>query len=214
MKKISVLIEGTNKVITLDEAILINSNNPHILVKKATVFWNYDNIVTSVNNELTYNVIKKTIEQVYWTFNMLKKEIEGYGTVTLEANEYDGTYSITSDNVINVKNFGPILGFNKDQVIRANTKTKSGGPVNIKNGLEYIEVPCNLVRMSDNINTNGKRSDIMSTLPITTTQTLKGSVQHYFDIESRVPIFNGVVNRIEFNVTKNVGNVLLELYIM
>ena len=52
------------------------------------------------------------------------------------------------------------------------------------------------------------------TLPITTTQTLKGSVQHYFDIESRVPIFNGVVNRIEFNVTKNVGNVLLELYIM
>ena len=68
--------------------------------------------------------------------------------------------------------------------------------------------------MSDNINTNSKRSDIMSILPITTTQTLKGSVQHYFDIESRVPIFNGVVNRIEFNVTKNVGNVLLELYIM
>ena len=112
MKKISVLIEGTNKVIILDEAILINSNNLHILVKKATVFWNYDNIVTSVNNELTYNVNKKIIEQGYWTLNMLKKEIEGYGTVTLE------------DNVINLKNFGPILGFNKDQVIRANTKTK------------------------------------------------------------------------------------------
>ena len=50
MKKISVLIEGTNKVITFDEAILINSNNSYILVKKAVVFWNYDNIVTSVNN--------------------------------------------------------------------------------------------------------------------------------------------------------------------
>ena len=214
MKKISVLIEGTNKVIILDEAILINSNNLHILVKKATVFWNYDNIVTSVNNELTYNGNKKTIEQGYWTFNMLKKEIKSYGTVTLEANEHDGTCFITSDNVINLKNFGSILGFNKDQVIRVNTKTKSGGPININNGLEYIEVSCNLVKMSDNINTNGKRSDIMSTLSITTTQTLKGSVQHYFDIESRVPIFNGVVNRIEFNVTKNVGNVLLELYIM
>ena len=162
MKKISVLIEGTNKVIILDEAILINSNNLHILVKKATVFWNYDNIVTSVNNELTYNGNKKTIEQGYWTFNMLKKEVEGYGTVTLEANEHDGTCSITSDNVINVKNFGPILGFNKDQVIRANTKTKSGGPVNINNGLECIDVSCNLVKMSDNINANDKRSIVMS----------------------------------------------------
>ena len=150
---------------------------------------------------MTYNGNKKTIEQAYWTFNMLKKDIEGYGTVTLEANEYDGTCSITSDNVINLKNLGPILGFNKDQVIRANTKTKTGGPVNINNGLEFVEVSCNLVKMSDNINTNGKRSDIMSTLPITTTQTLKGNVQHYFDVESRVPICNGVINRIKFNAT-------------
>ena len=137
---------------------------------------------------------------------MLKKEIECYGTVTLEANDYDGTCSITSGNVVNLKNFCPILGFNKDQVIRGNTKTKSGGP-------EFTEVSCNLVKMSDNINTFGKRSNVMSTLPITTTQTLKGSVQHNFDIESRVPIFRDI-NRIEFNVTKNVGNVLLELCIM
>ena len=34
---------------------------------------------------------------------MLKKEIESYGNVTLVANEYDGTYSIASDNAINMK---------------------------------------------------------------------------------------------------------------
>ena len=62
MKKISVLIERTKKVITLDKVILINPNNLHIVLKKATVFLNYDNIVTSVNNELTYNGNKKTIE--------------------------------------------------------------------------------------------------------------------------------------------------------
>ena len=73
--------------------------------------------------------------------------------------------------------------------------------------MEFIEVSCNLVKMSNNINTNGKRCDIMSILPITTTQTLKGSVQNYFDIESRVPMFNSDITRIEFNVTKNVGNV-------
>ena len=43
--------------------------------------------------------------------------------MALEANKYDGTCSTTSDNTINMKNLGPILGFNKDQVISANTKT-------------------------------------------------------------------------------------------
>ena len=45
---------------------------------------------------------------------MLKKEIESYGNVTLEANKYNGTCSIT---------LGPILGFYKNQVINPNTKT-------------------------------------------------------------------------------------------
>ena len=52
----------------------------------------------------------------------------------------------------------------------------------------------------------------MLTLPVTSMQTLKGSVQHYFDIESRVPIDKGIINKIDFKVTKNVGKVLLDLY--
>ena len=161
---------------------------------------------------------------------MLKKEIESYGSnVTLEANTYDGTCSITSDNTINLKKLGPILGFNKNQVINANTKTTSGKEVDINNGLEYIEITCSLVDMSENINSNGKKSDVISTLPITSTQTLNGSVQHYFDFESRVQIDKGVINKINFKVctnvciedthsahcvTKNVGKVYLDLYIM
>ena len=144
---------------------------------------------------------------------MLKKEIESYGTVTLEANKCDGTCSITSDNTMNLKNLGPILGFNKDQVINANTKTTSG-KVDINNGLEYIEMSCSLVNMSENINSNGKKSDVILTLPITSTQTLNGSVQHYVDIESKVHIDKGVINKINFNVSENVGKVLLDLYIM
>ena len=86
--------------------------------------------------------------------------------------------------------------------------------MNINNGLEYIEISCSLVNMSENINSDGKKSDLILTLPITSTQTLKGSVQHYFDIESRVPIDKRVINKIDFKVTKNVGKVLLDLYIM
>ena len=145
---------------------------------------------------------------------MLKKEIESYGNVKLEASKYDRTCSIASDNTINLKNLGSILGFDKNQVINANTKTRSKKEVNVNNGLEYIEISCSLVKMQENINSNGKKSDVILTLPITNIQTLKGSVQHYFDIESRVQIDKGVINKINFNVTKNVGKVLLDLYII
>ena len=150
---------------------------------------------------------------------MFKKEIETYGTVTLEENENGRTCSITSVNVINMKNFGPILGFDKDQVIKANTKIKSGKTVNINNDLKYIEVKCSLVDSQRNIDTNGKRSDVILTLPITSTNTLKGSVQHYFYIESKIPINKGFCNILNFNVIGNnnktqFGSILLELYIM
>ena len=119
-----------------------------------------------------------------------------------------------------MKTIGPILGFTKNQAINVNTITKSGNSVNINNGFQHIKVTCSLVRMIDNINTNGKRTDVIAVLPITTTQSLKGSVQHFFDIESRVPIDKGVINKINFNVkdqdgnTISIGKVLLDLYIM
>ena len=111
MKRLTVLIEGQSKELELHASFIIENKSPYLLVKKATVFWKYNN-VTSDNNEITYNGNKKTIEG-YWTFNMLKKEIESYENLTLEANRYDGTCSITTDNTINMKNLGLILGFNK-----------------------------------------------------------------------------------------------------
>ena len=76
---------------------------------------------------------------------LLKKEIESYGNVTLEANKHNGTCSITSNKAINLKNLGPVLGFNKDQVINTNMKT-SKNELNINNGLEYIEISIQMER--------------------------------------------------------------------
>ena len=72
-----------------------------------------------------YNSVKKTLGEGYWTFTILKKEIDSYGTVSLEASQYDVTCSITSDNVMNLQNFGPIISFEQNKTISANTKTKS-----------------------------------------------------------------------------------------
>ena len=192
--------------------------NHHFYMSRRLLYFGIKTI-SLVKTMITYNSVKKVIPESYMTFAMLKKEIESYGTVILESNNYDGTSFITSDNALNFKNIGPLLRFDKDQTIWANTKTKSGKTVNINNGLKYIDVKCSLVDRQNNIDTDGKRSDVILSLPITSTNILKGSVQHYFDIESKIPINKGVYNLLSFSVLGNnnktqFGSILLELYIM
>ena len=116
------------KVINVQESLI--TDNPYVLIKKA--IWDFNNIYNT-NDELIYNSIKKTFPKGYWTFDLIKKEFESYGNVTLEFNKYDRTCTLTSDCSINLKNFGPIPGFTK------------GGKVNINQGLKYIKIPCNIV---------------------------------------------------------------------
>ena len=66
MKRLIVLIDGQSKEIELDESFIITHKNPYLLVKKATIFWNYNNITAGIgNNEITYNSVKKTIKDGY-----------------------------------------------------------------------------------------------------------------------------------------------------
>lgn len=43
-------IEGDNKGVQLDESILVSGSNPYMLVKTATVYWNYNNVFSGLNN--------------------------------------------------------------------------------------------------------------------------------------------------------------------
>lgn len=61
---------------------MVTHNDPYILVNKAVIFWDYNNILDKVSNETTYNSVKKMLKKGYWTFSMLRKEIESYGTVS------------------------------------------------------------------------------------------------------------------------------------
>ena len=56
MRKFTVIIDGTQKIINLKESIVPNKDH-YILLKKATIFWNYNNVDSM--NELTYNNVKK-----------------------------------------------------------------------------------------------------------------------------------------------------------
>ena len=92
--------------------------------------------------------------------------------------------------------------------------------VDINQGFRHVNVSCNVVDKSKNIDQNGKYSDIIASIPIPTDKSLKGTLSHHNNINSKVSINRGTYNFLEFKVSSNVvndtrtiGNVLLELYI-
>ena len=89
--------------------------------------------------------------------------------------------------------------------------------VDVNRGLRSLDVKCNIVDKSKNINDKGLYSDVIASLPIPTDRTLKGTLTHYSDINSKVSINRGTYNFLEFETSSNVeryaGDVLLELYI-
>ena len=65
---------------------------------------------------------------------------------------------------------------------------------------------------------DGKRSDVLSQIPIPSKQTLKGSVSSFTSEEKEgIMVSNGIFNTMEFKVEGNnsssIGNVLLEILI-
>ena len=60
-----------------------------------------------------------------------------------------------------------------------------------------------MINRHHNIHTHGKRSAVISSLPITTTQPLRGSTTQFTDIEGRIPINKGSYNQITFNLHGN-----------
>ena len=223
MKKLTVFIEGRSKEITLDESIVI-SHDTYIYVKKAYVFWAYENIPTNftamTNNGNMFNMVN--MYRGYYTFDLIKKLFKD--GASLEATKYDGGCKIITDSstTINITNtLANLLGFNdSNRTFNPNTTTTSDDTVNVNEGLLYIKIGCNIVERTSNLDEKSRNDDTIVSLPITTRQLLYGSVTEYPDIESKVKIDKGVINQLHFSVTDqyaneiNVGKILLECYIM
>ena len=224
MKRITVLIEGKEKRLYLDKTLNIDKDNPEIFIKSATVYWNYNNVFTSQNETFTYDRRNISINPGYWTFDMLVKKFKSIGKITLTKTSENGKCVIESDEDMNLKNLGLLLGFTKNKVIEKNTSVRSDSVVDINHGLHYITICCDAVDKSKNFY-EGKRSCMITSLPIPTNQTLQRSVSHFNNIDSRASINKGQYNSLEFSVFANnnvniIGSesqtscsVLLELYI-
>ena len=138
--------------------------------------------------------------------------------IQLEPKRYDNTCKIHSPSQINLLNVGYFLGFPVNTITQANTWTNSPSNVDVNLGLRYVTVGCNCVDTDRNFDSNGKRSKVIATIPVTSEQSLNESVTFYNNIHSSVSILNGDHNVFEFDVNMNIGNkvdlsVMFELYL-
>ncbi|CAB3985875.1 Hypothetical predicted protein [Paramuricea clavata] len=153
------------------------------------------------------------IDEGYWTFNQLRKELEENG---LTLRKYpDGRIRIDfakGTNSAGLRNLTSILGYRSSNG-PTYTPHISDRPVDIHEGLRYLTVSCNLVNREHNIGPYGNRSTVITSLPIDGTRPLFGTTTKYNDIESRVRVDAGKYSEIRFEIGSNTGIIPGDVFI-
>ena len=216
MKKISVFIENNKKELYLDVSVnkLFKSE---MTLNNAAIYWKYKNIIKNDNDYVMFGAKKISFDEGYWTFNMMKDKLKEEN-VELKANKHNDTCTIQSNGAnLNLKKFGPLLGFPVNKVLNSGSWITSPKVVDVNRGFRFVNVNCSIVDTTSNFNTNGERSQTIVSLPIPTDQSLNSTVSFFKNINVKVKI-NEYFNRIIFDVNTNIENdvkmdLLLELTI-
>ena len=187
-----------------------------IVLKSATVFWDYNNIDNDLEDFITVDGNRVEFKHGYWTFDDLETKLKKEG-VTLVKERVTGKCTLSVNDSTYFKTLGVLLGLNDYTNMNAGSTITSHSKVDINRGFKSLDIKCNIVDKSKNIDSSGGYSDVIASLPIPTDRTLKGSLSHYSDINSKVKLNRGTYNFLEFNAFSNVGryagDVLLEMYI-
>ncbi len=112
-RNITVFITGGTKKLELDEPFL-TGHDTTIHLKRATVFWKFQNITATNDNNYFDKVVssrneRKTFDDGYWDFELIKKRL-GEEKIELEASVHDNKCLLKNTNMetINLKNLGKL----------------------------------------------------------------------------------------------------------
>ena len=213
--RLTATIKDGKKDLYLDRSLVI-SEQSEIILKSATVYWNYNNIDNDLEDSIVVDGSKVEFEHGYWNFEDIKTELEKNG-VNVSKEGVTGKCTISVDTTTDFKSFGMLLGLDKNTTITAGSSITSHNMVSVNHGFRSLDISSNIVDRSKNIDDDGKYSDVIANLPIPTDKTLKGTLSYYRNIDSKVSINRGTYNHLEFKAVSNVnryaGDVLLEMYI-
>ena len=96
---------------------------------------------------------------------------------------------------------GVMLGFAEDKLFTKDVWHYSG-EVNINHGLKYVKVMVDIAEKNSVFDENGKRSSIITTLPVERQQSLFSTRTVYNDINAKVPISSSF-SSLKFSLSTN-----------
>ena len=167
------------------------SNKTELILRTATIYWRFKNIIQDVNDsvndaDLEGSLVLKLYDW-YWTFNDIQREFKDKG-IKLICNYHNGTCSVkpTGKNM-RMGKLGVMLGFAEDKLFTKDNWHYSG-EVNINPGLKYVKIMVDITESNSVFDKKGKRSNIITTLPVETQQSLFSTRTVYTEINCRVPI--------------------------
>ncbi len=183
-RNITVFITGGTEKLELDEPFL-TGHDTTIQLKRATVFWKFQNVTTANHNsyfdkQSSGGNERKTLDDGYWDFELLKKRL-GEEKIELEASVHDNKCLLKNTNTetVDLKNFGKLLGFNVDTTIPTGQTPEAPHPVDVNLGLRYLTIACDLADTFRNVDINGGVDANIAYLPIPPGTRLNSTVSMY-----------------------------------
>ena len=144
MNKLTLFLEEGKSTVYL-ERFINTKYGDKMKVNNVNVFWKFKNVKKDVNDTVTVGFDQVTFREGYWTFYMIDEKLGEKG-VKLGRNRYDNTCKFFSkNNVVNLKNLAPLLGFPKNKVIITNSRTESPSTVDVNLGRRFVTIECGSV---------------------------------------------------------------------
>ena len=212
MKNISVFLRGESTTVTFDRHIAAYAS--FLIAKEATVFWNFKNITSDLDNgKYTVGTTEKTLNPGYWDFQLLKEHLET--DLELEMNVYDNTCRIKnkSSTEVNLKKLGKLLGFPENHKVAGNATESSPNAVDINHGLRYLQVECDFIDEVKN-SWRGGDSTILAFIPVTPGTRLNSTSYVYEKKGAPRYTKNGIVSKMTFTVKSNVPGLKVDADIL
>ncbi len=162
--------------------------------------------LTKLYKTITHGSNNIIFNQGYWTFDMIQDKLRD--KIALKFNAHDNMCKIYSDKILNLKNFGLLLGFPLSYTVSPKVCKTSPKAVDINLGLRYVTLSCDSINSAKNFGRQGRRSQTLFTFPVLPNQNLSSAVSYFSNIGSTTPMNNGLFNSFTFMIDSNIDRVL------
>lgn len=224
MRRFTFELNGSSTTINFPRSFRVDTGS-RLFISKITVFWDYANIN---DDDVLYvdDGSPQTYERGFYTLSdieedLLKKNIEM--KVFLHSNKVTLSSKRKTGKNLVLRLYGELLGIQSGTVVEPDDDALSNtvigySDLNILRGLRYFTIHCSIVNEEFNL-INGKRSQVIATLPVPQHKRLNGTVETHHELNNKVMLDGGTTSQMTFDIRDpsgnnvDVGKILVECYV-